>query len=468
MRTIALALAAVASVGAAQPHRGTHEPFDAARAYMPFGDVRPILDALRPELLPADLQPDELLEIEARWPEWAARHDARTRARVEEGDRDSIAHFALYGTSFTPRPRVTEWDVASASHRLAATPLVQDRIHDLVRGVTSPGSNERLQFARGVLEQSGIDPAAPEWPERVRRWLDQAVTRIAADYARRSRERQQTDALSDPATRSLARATVFHDRGLASDTSLPVSFAIEQALGDVRAAGLVSSGQVRRVAIIGPGLDFADKREGHDFYPVQTVQPFAVIDSLLRSGLAASDLQVATFDLSPRVNHHLHDARHLADRGEPYVLTLPRDREPFAWTSELAGYWRRAGDQIGTGAEAVPPPDALDTVDVRAVRVRSSIVHAIHPHDLNVVVERPAGTGQFDLVIATNILLYYDVFEQSLALTNIAAMLRSGGLLLSNTAVIKLPSIPLELLGFTETLYTDRPDGDRIFWCRRQ
>jgi hypothetical protein len=31
---------------------------------------------------------------------------------------------------------------------------------------------------------------------------------------------------------------------------------------------------------VGPGLDFADKQEGYDFYPLQTIQPFAVIDSL--------------------------------------------------------------------------------------------------------------------------------------------------------------------------------------------
>ena len=30
----------------------------------------------------------------------------------------------------------------------------------------------------------------------------------------------------------------------------------------------------------------------------------------------------------------------------------------------------------------------------------------------------------FDVIIATNVLVYYDVFEQSLAVTNIAKMLR--------------------------------------------
>ncbi|MCI0391227.1 MAG: class I SAM-dependent methyltransferase [Acidobacteria bacterium] len=40
-----------------------------------------------------------------------------------------------------------------------------------------------------------------------------------------------------------------------------------------------------------------------------------------------------------------------------------------------------------------------------------------------------------DLIIATTILVYYDVFEQSLALANIESALRPGGFLLSNNAL---------------------------------
>ena len=45
--------------------------------------------------------------------------------------------------------------------------------------------------------------------------------------------------------------------------------------------------------------------------------------------------------------------------------------------------------------------------------------------------------------IATNILLYYDVFGQSLAAVNIAAMLRPGGFLLTNNRIFELPKSPL-------------------------
>src|SRR5438552_3007486 len=53
----------------------------------------------------------------------------------------------------------------------------------------------------------------------------------------------------------------------------------------------------------------------------------------------------------------------------------------------------------------------------------------IVPRDLNIVLQRPeplAPNERFDLIVATNILIYYDVFEQSLALSNVARMLRPG------------------------------------------
>jgi hypothetical protein len=90
---------------------------------------------------------------------------------------------------------------------------------------------------------------------------------------------------------------------------------------------------------------------------------------------------------------------------------------------------------------------------------------------VNVVLERldaPEPQELFDLIIATNVLVYYDVFEQSLALTNIAKMLRPGGLFLANDLVFELPRTPMNLLDFADAVYTDRGTGDRFVWYQRQ
>src|SRR6185436_17456328 len=97
---------------------------------------------------------------------------------------------------------------------------------------------------------------------------------------------------------------------------------------------------------------------------------------------------------------------------------------------------------------------------------------AIVAEDLNIVLQRrepPAEDERFDLVIATNIFVYYDPFEQSLALANAAKMIRPGGILLTNNALSELPQTPMRQAGDTTVVYSGRPDdSDHIVWYRRQ
>ena len=60
------------------------------------------------------------------------------------------------------------------------------------------------------------------------------------------------------------------------------------------------------------------------------------------------------------------------------------------------------------------------------------------------------------------------MFEQSLALANLAKMLRPGGVLLSNDLLHELPMTPMNSVGYTDVGYTDSGDGDRIIWYQRQ
>jgi hypothetical protein len=75
---------------------------------------------------------------------------------------------------------------------------------------------------------------------------------------------------------------------------------------------------------------------------------------------------------------------------------------------------------------------------------------------------------RFDLIVGTNILVYYEVFEQSLALANIASMLRPGGLFLCNDALVLLPPTPMNVPGYTDVTYnTALKSGDRVMWYQR-
>jgi hypothetical protein len=466
IRNIApLMIVAFVVAGQARPA----EPQAARRTNVAYDDAKPVLEALRNDL-PEDLRDKTAADLERMWPAWVSRRDADIRARLVHGDEDSLLNFLLFGTTFTRLPRALN-DSAKIGGPARAGAIVGRRIDEMADGIVAPGDNERLRFARQLVERAGVKPSAEDGREQVRLYLRQLMARVVGEMQRYARDVQSARSLNDPAAEFAERSRLFRARGLSSDTSILPDFAVEETLKAMVAKGALSAGNVRRVAIIGPGLDFTDKAEGYDFYPQQTMQPFALIDSLIRSGVAhQGDLQLTTFDLSPRINQHLEAARRRAADGANYKLELVRDAG-VAWHASLDGYWRRFGDRIGEAAKGVQPPADAGPVQTRAVRVRPGVVLSIVPQDLNIVLQRiePALERQpFDLIVATNIFVYYDAFEQSLGLLNVAAMLRPGGFLLSNNALPERVVPTMTPAGATTVIYTDRPDDrDEIVWYRR-
>jgi hypothetical protein len=295
------------------------------------------------------------------------------------------------------------------------------------------------------------------------------VQSVIAERAVLAREIQDIRRVGTASDQFVAQSKLFRERGLSLDTSFRPSFALEQALVQLQQRGLLKPGTVRDVAVIGPGLDFTDKTSGYDFYPQQTLQPFALIDSLVRVGLVnePTTVRLTTLDISPRVNDHLNRSRQRAAAGQPYRIRLPLDRD-VKWKPSVIDYWKIAGDRVGT----ISPPSratvAGANVDVRTVAVRPAVMLRIEPLDLNIVAER-SDTRRFDLVVATNVFVYYDVLEQVLALANVRAMLKPGGLLLSNNALLELPASGMRSVGYVTVEYSEiRDDGDHIVWYRAE
>ena len=434
-------------------------PAVATGVYATYADVRPILTALA-DVLPADLKAGS----ESAWTTWAVKHDKEVRARLERGDLDTIVNWLLLGTTFTSRPRAILESSATDVVQLPAA--VAGRARDLVDALRTPGTDERRLFAKQLLELRGYGVATPADRERLEAYLLGEVARVAREQGGFARELADTRTLADVSAQFAARSLMFRARGLSLDTSLVPSVAIEQSLRELQARGLLKAGSIRDVAVLGPGLDFSDKSSGYDFYPQQTLQPVAVIDSLVRLGVAEDvrSIRVTTLDLSPRVNEHLAAMRRRAAADQPYVIQLPLD---FAvrWTPDVVDYWNVAGDRIG---RVVPSASiAGSDIRVRTITVPPAVVRQIRSEDLNIVVERLADR-RFDLVVATNVFIYYDVLDQVLALANVGAMLAPGGFLLSNNALLELPSSTVRSVGYLTVRYSDRADdGDHVVWYRR-
>ena len=434
-----------------------------------YADVRPSLTALA-DILPPDLRPAEASAAERAWTEWVARQDRAIRSRLQRGDEETIVNWLMFGTTFTKLPRVAlDSPGATTNDAAERTRLIASRGADLAAALARPGQDERRLFAQQLFAKQGYTTSSAADRSRLLAHLNDLVASVVAERAELTREIQAIRQVGDTSDQFAARSKLFRDRGLSLDTSFRPSFALEQALVQLRQRGLLKPGTIRDVAVIGPGLDFTDKTSGYDFYPQQTLQPFALIDSLLRVGLIkdAATVRVTTLDISPRVNDHLRRSRQRASAGQPYRIRLPLERD-VSWKPTVVEYWKVAGDRVGTASPATRATVAGANVDVRTVAVRPAVALRLEPLDLNIVVQR-SDTHQFDLVVATNVFVYYDVLEQVLALANVRAMLKPGGILLSNNALLELPSSRMRSAGYVTVEYSDvRDDGDHIVWYRAE
>jgi hypothetical protein len=325
-------------------------------------------------------------DADARWSAWLKARGADTRRRIATGDEDSVVNMMLYGTRFTGWPRATPAAIAAPGSNARLEDVMDGRVADLVAAIESPGADERLRFVRGVVERNGIAIGAAS-RDATRRYLIELRSRVLSDNERYVR-RLAAVPLADPSQQRAAQATLYRDRGLSSDTSLRVDFALEQALTTLRDRGELKGRPVERVAVVGPGLDFVDKAQGYDFYPVQTIQPFAVADSLRRLGTARPT--VTTLDISPRVIAHLREARQRAAQGQAYRVNAVLEQDSAASRLEpaLVGYWRRFGDRVGSPAASEIPAAYVSQVRSRAIDVRPDAVLDVSGTEVNIVLER--------------------------------------------------------------------------------
>ncbi len=373
------------------------------------------------------------------------KEDAHVRARLDRGEEDTLTNLLRFGTTFTKEYRIDDQYLRESWHSSLVNAFAENRANDLIRAMASRNANERIAHMRAFLEKKGYSFKTAEDRKKIKNYLLANLARLRADMMRYSSPSQESN-----------RFELFQNRGISLDTNLWPDFLIDQHLAEMVKKGLLRPGSVHRVAIVGPGLDFVNKQMGNDFYPPQTIQPFAVLDSLIRLGLAdPASIELYTLDISSEVNFHIERARRNAAAGRAYVVQLPWNttvRMTPEYRRSFIKYWQRLGSSIGQPVPpiAVPASAATDT-QTRAVKIRPEIVLRMIPCDTDIVFQHLvlASKQGFDLIIGTNVFVYYGEFDQSLARLNMALMLNPGGFILSND---KLAGSPAD--GLTDSLQT--------------
>ena len=407
--------------------------------------------------------PGSAIRAEEEWDRWIREQDAEVRSRIDRGVEDSISNFLLYGTSFTGLARLSSAEEALDSAG-DLTPAARTRVRALAAVLQSSQRGERIEFIREFLARKEVP--RKDWESTVIKNL----VRFAQEQRAYQKKLEDAGKSSDTNEVMSVRGTLFEKRGLSADTSLLPNFAIEETLRAMVNKGALKPASMSRIAIVGPGLDFTDKRDGYDFYPLQTIQPFAILETAKRLGLADRPIQVVTMDLNAAVNAHVTQLSARGRKGQSYTIQLPRDTGAL-WNDAAVVYWKQFGTLLGAPVKPLPVPEALPGVESRAVASRAEYAASMTPMDLNVeahTVDLPEGGG-FDLVVATNILVYYDTFQQALAMSNIAHMMNPGGIFLANNALPAAHAPRLKYLGRKTVVFSEGASyGDDVVVYQRQ
>jgi hypothetical protein len=150
------------------------------------------------------------------------------------------------------------------------------------------------------------------------------------------------------------------------------------------------------------------------------------MDALIALGLSVpAELEIVGADINPRVVSHLRGVR--ASPPNLRLATEIRDGDGVTLRPDYREYFGRLGAALGASGIV----EIKDGRLAKQVLVSAAAAAAVSGAQLDVVTERFSGPP-FDLVIATNILPYFDDTQLALAIANIAAMTAPGGLFLHN------------------------------------
>ncbi len=228
------------------------------------------------------------------WIAWLKKSDAQIRQRLDTGEEDSLTNLLRFGVTYTQEYRIDDEYLALYGRSSLVNAFAENRANDLIKALAAPNANPGFLEMRTLVEKKGFSLNSPADRKKLKAYLLANLARMQKEFLQ-AREQAKTN-----------RDQMFEHRGISLDSNLWPDYDIDLSLQTLLKKGMLKPNSIQRVAIVGPGLDFVNKQQGVDYYPPQTVQPFAIFDSLFRLGLAKPEsVELYTLDISSRVNVHL-------------------------------------------------------------------------------------------------------------------------------------------------------------------
>jgi hypothetical protein len=349
--------------------------------------------------IPEGLRPS-IVSSEAAFDALRRDIEQRTVEHQRLGNEEHLISFILQSNAFTKHARI---ELALSAREFANAPsaAVRARMADFLYALHRRSKDEKLKYWRTHL--------AKEYS---------SVRGLSAAYTRAMRLLQDKEFV-----RQRTASALSEHHGYGSDTQMEANFAVSAALDVIK--GLDAGARIERVLIVGPGLEFAPRAGFRDDGSPQSFQPYAVIDILLRRDLAGpGSLSIHCVDIDHRVVDFIED---FARQQTPSLL-VARGSNDRAYAAEF----NQLGRKLGM---------AIEDPHGKKIYVRNELARTVSAAQLNILTERYDPSPQYDLVIATNVLLYFSNKELALALANIQSMLRPGGYFIHNELRQELEAI---------------------------
>ncbi len=395
----------------------------------------PIVQTLRWEDLPVSIERRLVAAgLDARaFLAFGEEQERRTQARVRESDLDALIYYALQSVAFTDAQPIEPASSAKAfverldadarvrflaheSMPIDAVPLeVRGRLARIIPALRDPPAGSRLAYFRDLISRETRS--------------DQLEAFLLEQYVRAARFLYEKEFVAPARHDSIdAIATLYRQRALSTETSVEAGYLVHLGLATIRA--LDAERRIRRVLVVGPGLELAPRTGLLEIAPPQSSQPYAVLDSLVMLGLARlGDVSLLCADVNPRVVDHLQMAK-----AREVALTLVSGIGDTA-TTTLQDDYRRYFDGLGRSIGRVTPaptlPERYRGHLYKSLRIRSDVSGAIGATGVDISRQR-LSVEPFDLIVATNVFLYMGDIPLTLALASLASMLAPGGVLIHN------------------------------------
>ncbi|HEY2933013.1 MAG TPA: CheR family methyltransferase [Acidobacteriota bacterium] len=393
--------------------------------------------------------------------------DASSRRRELDGEWEHAVYFALQSNQFTSLPRIEPALSAAAyfnslsqgdqKNFLEGTypptlyskmpPGVQSRLDAFVDATDRPSPDPRLSFFHELL-----------WKEpKPRR---QVKLSFYDRFARAMRFLYLKEFGGEIASESgpVSISRLYQERGYSLDTQIEANFGVRAGLEVIHAQH--PEVRLERILVVGPGLDLAPRTDLIDLFPPQTYQPYAVADALIDLKMRRDDnWKIDCIDINQRVVEVISDF----PRGHRVLSLISgiADIERHPLTNDYKDYFRSLGKNLGSVAPLTGlPPSYLNRLH-KSVTVKKEIADKIQAESLNIITERYDPSPDYDLVIITNVLTYFDPMQLAMAATNISSMMRPGGFLIHNERRKDLmemtETLGLKLIQFRTTLIASNP-----------